>query len=1518
MQVVDTQDYVELWRPSSVPLPAPLVKALDFDAWCVVAQYRQGSRRLAPVRAPAFAAVEARRRALAPAPAPAPVAELAPEEVERRLRRTEAYLHPVLEEELQKIRSAKKGARDATTHRAIKNIGSALKRCALFIPCEQYSRQITPELLQQIRAALQASGLDKDKDWKDDRKIVSCYEDGYDFQTVALKDQVVESPLLEDSPASPASSSPEASGAATVQQWELNTEDDGENQMNAGQLLYSVLKNDIFYCKDQWFMRAAGEDFDMIFEPATTEQLTTQIVLLIQKHKLRKQKGNKRVLYPQDASNLSTLAKQLQVRCVADGRTAHTLPADAVFVDGIMRDDLYLTADNHLLSFDRSQGLVHVEAVPAGAASSAVHLSCIPTSTPEGRLLRWEQLAAQAPLRRFFALFAVDEARTRRLLYHCGRSLARRLFFDSTNSGSLVVWSGATGSGKTSLHDIVELVRGGLGLKYKTQFRTSSQVVSSCMLDARQRFAGSVIYTTQNLWIDDVTFDQSTVETLLNLVNMEHTYDVKGKSARRAVSSPTAFILSNNPPPIEGNAEALARRFSLFNFTGRVDQDARDYWYKRFETEAQLRADFEAVTICEYFRQLQQGIVHTSDDDLLQLQVDEQEPVKAWLRLFCEHAPEPILTEHALKASLLASELLEEWQLKKLREKVQSVFGTGVVVAQRGRHARYLLQFNTLHRKLQEELKQRRLEEPLLRLSELASELDVLPASPAALPEVAPAAPVAPVALPAAPAAPAAPVALPEVEPAVLDEEAAFRERMRSVWEPSTMQEHLQEPASFTLTAQETREQAARRRAAEREAEKAKKAAEKAALKAARDAERERIRAEKAEAAAAKKAQREAEKAEREAQKAERDAAKKATKKTAPTADDVELLLQQVRPVQLPVVELGPGDRIYGESARLIPIDFEYSTEDDEIKDLICCCFLNGDNFERFWLPEDRERLRTRLQELQQCTFCAHAIEKAEAKAFLKLDLRPQDFQWVDTWICAKLLANKTRPANASPLEEDDDEDFFEPVEKLDLASVTERYTGRRRDCEQKHLLQQICAHATPEQRERIKDSILNYCCEDCADVVQIVSSMNARFLQYDVKSIFAPASASPASRGFLQIARLLSHYAAVVAVVSARGLPVDAEAVERLRAEAPLRAAQVKEDFRKATGLEVTKRAQIFEKVKEEAERLQLPAPEDTKKATLKKLFGNRSEFVLQYLHAADEVRMFGSLQHWCEHLREGRMQYGCLNIFRAFTGRAQPSSSRGFIPTWDKRFHHLMKAPAGKMLVELDYCAEELFLAGALYKDRALLDAYAQGGDIYQSILCALGKATQEDAMLTKEAFEQKHPGLRKVYKTSILGEQYGMGAATLAARLDCDYDDAQAILQQLRRTFAAKTREAGAIVERMYTPGRESLNMLPSGWACVATTKQHDRFTTLRNFPIQASGAAILCKLIDRLVTCYETPERRLVATVHDAILLELPEGDEEGVREAQRAMIETVAQYVRACEGFYDVKIRVERTDLKGDE
>jgi DNA polymerase-1 len=239
-------------------------------------------------------------------------------------------------------------------------------------------------------------------------------------------------------------------------------------------------------------------------------------------------------------------------------------------------------------------------------------------------------------------------------------------------------------------------------------------------------------------------------------------------------------------------------------------------------------------------------------------------------------------------------------------------------------------------------------------------------------------------------------------------------------------------------------------------------------------------------------------------------------------------------------------------------------------------------------------------------------------------------------------------------------------------------------------------------------------------------------------------------------------------------------------------------------------------------------------------------------------------------------------LSPFRSRTGRNQPSNSK-FIFGPAVWLRGLIRPKPGWGLAYVDWGQQEFGIAAALSGDAEMMAAY-RSGDPY------LAFAKQAGAV-PKTATKKTHESEREQFKACVLAVQYGMGEASLAARINQPVARARQLLTLHRYTYRKFWQWSDSAVDEAVLGGRLWTGF---GWQIQTRDELNDR--SLRNFPMQANGAEMLriasILLMDAGV--------RVCAPVHDALLIEAPLGELDQAIATTKSLMQEASRIV--LDGF----------------
>jgi hypothetical protein len=247
-------------------------------------------------------------------------------------------------------------------------------------------------------------------------------------------------------------------------------------------------------------------------------------------------------------------------------------------------------------------------------------------------------------------------------------------------------------------------------------------------------------------------------------------------------------------------------------------------------------------------------------------------------------------------------------------------------------------------------------------------------------------------------------------------------------------------------------------------------------------------------------------------------------------------------------------------------------------------------------------------------------------------------------------------------------------------------------------------------------------------------------------------------------------------------------------------------------------------------------------------------------------------------------------LKPFGTSTGRNAPSTTK-FVFGKSVAFRHLIKPDPGWAVAYVDYSQQEFAIAAVLSGDHNMRQAYLSGD-------CYLEFAKQAGAV-PSTGTKETHPEVRELFKTCVLGVNYSMGPASLARRIRQPLAYARELLQLHHQVYRRYWRWAEQVQDQAMLTGRLQACF---GWQVNASPEASWR--SLRNFPCQANGAEML-----RLAVCLAVERGvRVIAPVHDAVMIEAPLSDIDGaVRQTREAMTEASRAVLDGFTLRTDVKV-----------
>jgi len=214
---------------------------------------------------------------------------------------------------------------------------------------------------------------------------------------------------------------------------------------------------------------------------------------------------------------------------------------------------------------------------------------------------------------------------------------------------------------------------------------------------------------------------------------------------------------------------------------------------------------------------------------------------------------------------------------------------------------------------------------------------------------------------------------------------------------------------------------------------------------------------------------------------------------------------------------------------------------------------------------------------------------------------------------------------------------------------------------------------------------------------------------------------------------------------------------------------------------------------------------------------------------------------------------------------------------------------APPGAVLVTADYSQIELRLLAHLSGDPAFVQAFEQGGDIHRQTAAIIFGVPQDQ--VTAE--------MRARAKTINFGTIYGQGSFALSRQLGITQDEAKEFIREYFARFAgvrawldrtvAEARQRG-YVETLFGRRRYIPELKDRNFNIRAFGER-----TATNSPLQGSAADLIKIAMIGIAGALTAGglASRMILQVHDELVLEVPEPEQEPATELVKRHMETAA-------------------------
>ena len=499
------------------------------------------------------------------------------------------------------------------------------------------------------------------------------------------------------------------------------------------------------------------------------------------------------------------------------------------------------------------------------------------------------------------------------------------------------------------------------------------------------------------------------------------------------------------------------------------------------------------------------------------------------------------------------------------------------------------------------------------------------------------------------------------------------------------------------------------------------------------------------------------------------------------------------------------------------------------------------------------------------------------------------------------------------------------------------------------HVRDNIIIKGTEKDIENNKQEILDYNSGDVADLLILANKLTEEMEKVGEESYFKvlkgdlETGISLHAKDILKIQLEIGEWAARLAKYGQRGLPLNPNRLERLLEVVPLLQQKAKVEWNTEHLQEPLYRVGLTEKMLYLKKSMLMKSPyiggsftKDNdmleniintfcKTAGIEKFPKTKTGKVDTSKKVIDRFASGENL------LKQYQRHQGHLSSLRAFTAdkdgvvdalnyigqdcvqrpdfgpygtqtarNAAKAKSLCFLgPHW---MRILVDPEPGKVVIDLDYHSEEVFIAASISGDVAMKHAYASS-DIYMYYAQIAGMYPKDLPIPTEtqrsEEWFKPYKKTRSIAKTLNLSIQFGASPKAVAAAIrDATHD--LSITDEDGEEFVLGYHEA--YPDYSYIVGEiknayklKNSILLPDGWRMGP---DNPSVLSAGNVPVQGLGSVILreaCRELDKA-------GYKVIATLHDAVTLYADEKDAEEVAEKAKAIMEKAAENVLGESGM----------------
>ncbi len=222
-------------------------------------------------------------------------------------------------------------------------------------------------------------------------------------------------------------------------------------------------------------------------------------------------------------------------------------------------------------------------------------------------------------------------------------------------------------------------------------------------------------------------------------------------------------------------------------------------------------------------------------------------------------------------------------------------------------------------------------------------------------------------------------------------------------------------------------------------------------------------------------------------------------------------------------------------------------------------------------------------------------------------------------------------------------------------------------------------------------------------------------------------------------------------------------------------------------------------------------------------------------------------------------------------------------------QRIRRAFVAPRGSTLLVADYNQIELRVLAHISRDEVLTEAFQSGEDIHRTTAAAVFGVAAE--LVTVDQ--------RRAAKTINFGIVYGISAFGLGKNLGIRPAEAEIFIRAYLQRYAGVQRYIDETLAAVQEDGRVETLYGRVRWLPEIRSSNHNLRENARRMAINARIQGTAADLMKKaMIAVHQTLRKqalssRLLLTVHDELVLEVPEGEVDSVSEIVRREMEGVA-------------------------